>query len=79
MFNPNLQKGERYTLEDKWVGMTNHSGNAHRVEVLGARSDASLGQKASDLWHTFPDSIQFWKVPDLEHRARPFYALQGHG
>ncbi len=26
--NPNLQKEERYTLADKWLGMTNHLGNA---------------------------------------------------
>ncbi len=48
MFNPNLQKEERYTLEDKWVGMTNHSGNAHRVEVLGVRSDVSLLYMSKD-------------------------------
>ncbi len=42
MFNPSLQKEERHTLGGKWVGMTNHSGNAHRAEVLGARSDANF-------------------------------------
>ncbi len=42
MFDPNLQKEERYTLGDKWVGMTNHLGNAQRAEALGARSDASF-------------------------------------
>ncbi len=42
MANPNLQKEERYTLRENWVGMTNHLDNARRAEVLGARSDASF-------------------------------------
>ncbi len=42
MFNPKLQKEERYTLGDKWVEMMNRLGNARRAKVLGARSDASF-------------------------------------
>ena len=37
-----MQKGKRYTLGDKEVGMKNHSDDARSVEVLGARSDARL-------------------------------------